>query len=111
MKIRIIVCALCVAAALAWVISFSPNKVEGSSLQFRAAIGAQVDNECMVQLKPSLLGVSGETAISPLDESGKTTVAGKLAAVSDDWFVLRDKAAGRIYWIPRENILLLEFDD
>jgi hypothetical protein len=74
-----------------------------------AALVAKIGKPCEVQFRRNALGAAGQP-IPPATgayNGADVTVAGKLSRVTDDWIAIT--GAGREYWIPRENILMLGF--
>lgn len=69
-----------------------------------------LDVPCQVQFKRDVLGARGDRLFSPLTDAFdgvEAHVNGKLVKINDEWVVI-DRDGDEI-WIPRENVLLLEF--
>jgi len=65
---------------------------------------------CTVQFKRSDLGAAASLPIPPTTNSingAGVSVSGKLLRIDQDWVVLDDGSSK--LWVPRRNVLLLQF--
>ena len=65
---------------------------------------------CTVQFKRDLLGASANLPVSPTTESingVSVSVSGTLLSLDREWIVL--KSGNGTVWVPRQNVLLLQF--
>jgi hypothetical protein len=73
---------------------------------------APLNAQCRVQFKRDLLGGGaiplpiGPTVVET--NGASVSVSGKLRRLDDDWVVV-DTADGPSLWVPRQNVLLLQF--
>ena len=72
-----------------------------------------VGADCIVQFKRDLLGGTNATPISPTttnQNGADLTVQGTLVKIDSDWVVIKDAMhATHLWWIPRQNVLMLSF--
>ena len=67
---------------------------------------------CTVQFRRDALGMSGAAVMGPranTPPSRSVRLAGTLERVTPRWLVLR--AGDKTYWLARETVLLVEYDD
>jgi hypothetical protein len=69
-----------------------------------------INSDCVVQFKRNLLGGVTSLPVSPTSlglNGAEVAVSGKLIEFNAEWVVL--DASDRTLWVPRENVLLLQF--
>ncbi len=86
-------------------------------------LSARVGRDCKVQLRRDLLGAASNLPVSVFSDAVQglaVSIIGELAAVNDSWIVLkttrRESTEARVnirkdeIWIPRDAVLLVQFD-
>ena len=87
----------------------------GGGTGARQAGDPPVGANCRVQLKRSDLGAAASRPISPTVRDSDVSVSGRLLRIDADWVVLDTKgtdvldADGSKVWVPRRNVLLMQF--
>lgn len=71
-----------------------------------------VGSTCTVQFRRDALGTARETPVSHATDNfngADVRVTGKLVKTDENWVVVEKYGGKEVFWIPRENVLLIEF--